>query len=279
MKRLFGELGVGVGLRTPHYEIFEQGTPRSISWIEVISENFMAWQDREIGEAHRTLLRLRRDLPVALHGVSLSIGSADPLNYEYLGRLKDLSDIIQPAIISDHLCWTGIDGENLHDLLPVPYTEEALLIISEKVRKVQDFLGRRILLENPSSYFEYSASEMSECDFLSELSKRSDCGILLDLNNVYVSSINHGFSAEEYLDNLPTERIGQIHLAGHSQENELLVDTHDAPVCENVWQLFNQFTRKYGTFSAMIERDGNVPLWADLEAEVLRIASIQTGAK
>lgn len=276
MSRMFGELGVGVGLRSPHYDVFETGRPKSISWIEVISENFMAWQGREIGEAHQTLLRLRRDLPVALHGVSLSIGSVDPLNFEYLQRLKELVEILQPAIVSDHLCWTGVDGENLHDLLPIPYTRESLRLIVDKVARVQDFLGRRILLENPSSYLEFAASEMPEWEFLAELSRCADCGILLDLNNIYVSSVNHGFRPEQYLRGTPFDRVGQIHLAGHREQGGILVDTHDAPVCDEVWALFRQVTEKEGHFNAMIERDGNIPSWTELEKEISQIGLIQS---
>jgi hypothetical protein len=276
VSRLFGELGVGVGLRQPHYEVFENERPKSVSWIEVISENFMAWQGREIGEAHQTLLRLRQDLPVALHGVSLSVGSVDPLNFDYLKRLKELTDILQPAIVSDHLCWTGVDGENFHDLLPIPYTEESLRLITDKVSKVQDFLGRRILLENPSSYLEFADSEMAEGEFLAELARRSDCGILLDVNNIYVSSVNHGFSAEQYLRDIPFERVGQIHLAGHSKQDGILVDTHDAPVSEDVWALFQRVTEQHGQLNAMIERDGNIPSWTELEKEISRIRIIQS---
>lgn len=275
MKSEFGELGVGVGLRSPHYAEVQKQKPKSISWVEVISENFMAWENQEIGEAHQILLNVRKDYPVMLHGVSLSIGSADQLNKNYLNRLKQLIDIVQPSLVSDHLCWTGVDGKNLHDLLPVPYTEEALEHISQKIDAVQNFLGRKILIENASSYLEFQASEMSEWDFLSELSRRADCGILLDINNVYVSSINHNFDAKKYLQNIPIHRVGQIHLAGHSQVDGHLIDTHDEPVCDEVWDLFRWFTGKYGQFSTMIERDGNIPSWKELEYELLKIGEIR----
>jgi len=275
MKSEFGELGVGVGLRSPHYAEIQKQKPKSISWVEVISENFMAWENQEIGEAHQILLNVRKDYPVMLHGVSLSVGSVDSLNQSYLRRLKQLIEIIQPKIVSDHLCWTGVDGKNLHDLLPVPYTEEALQLISEKIDQVQNFLGRKILIENASSYLEYQASEMTEWDFLSELTKRADCGILLDINNVYVSSINHNFDAKKYLQNIPIHRVGQIHLAGHSQVDGHLIDTHDEPVCDEVWNLFRWFTGQYGKFSTMIERDGNIPAWKELEFELLKIGEIR----
>ena len=275
MNRMFGELGVGVGLRFPHYEVFTQKSPESVRWVEVISENFMGWQNQEIGDAHRTLLKLRRDLPVALHGVSLSVGSVDPVNFEYLRRLKELIEIIQPAIVSDHLCWTGVHGQNLHDLLPIPYTNEALDLICDKIKVVQDFLGQRILIENPSSYLEFNISEMQEWDFLNQLAIRADCGILLDINNVFVSSINHKFDAKMFLESLPVERIGQIHLAGHSRDGDLIIDTHDSPVCQEVWDLFKAFTQKHGKFSAMIERDGKIPSWEELELEIKNIWEIR----
>jgi hypothetical protein len=275
MKPLFGELGVGVGLRPPHYAEIINQKPQSISWVEVISENFMAWQNQEIGEAHQILLQIRKHLPIMLHGVSLSLGSAEKLNMDYLKRLKQLIELVQPNLVSDHLCWTGIEGENLHDLLPVPYTEEALSLISQKIDAVQNYLGRKILIENASSYLEFQSSEMTECEFITELTERSDCGILLDINNVYVSAVNHGFDAKTYLKNIPIHRIGQIHLAGHSEVEGHLIDTHDEPVCDEVWNLFHWFTLENGLFSTMIERDGNIPEWQELEKEILKIGEIR----
>ena len=271
----FKDLGVGVGLRPPHYAQFRKKIPKSISWVEVISENFMAWENHGLSDAHQILLELRKDIPVALHGVSLSIGSADNLNMSYLKRLKELINIVQPEVISDHLCWTGVEGENLHDLLPIPYTHEALELISNKINNVQNYLGRKILIENASSYLEFQSSEMTEWDFLSELSKKSGCGILMDINNVYVSSVNHGFDPKTYLKNIPIEKIGQIHLAGHSKIDSYLIDTHDQPVCEDVWQLYRWFTQDLGHISTMIERDGNIPEWEVLEQEVLKIGEIR----
>jgi uncharacterized protein (UPF0276 family) len=235
----------------------------------------MAWQNREIGEAHQILLKLRKDFPVMLHGVSLSIGSASELDREYLRRLKELVEIVQPHIVSDHLCWTGVDGHNLHDLMPVPYTQEALNLISEKIDAVQNELGRRILIENASSYLEFQSSEMSEWEFLSQVAEKADCGILLDINNVYVSSVNHGFDPKIYLQNIPIERIGQIHLAGHSKMDGYLIDTHDEPICDEVWKLFAWFTQEYGHFSTMLERDGNIPNWSEMEREILMIGDIR----
>lgn len=271
----FKDLGVGVGLRPAHYSEFKEKIPKSVSWVEVISENFMAWENQNLNEAHHKLLKIRQEIPVLLHGVSLSVGSADGLNQSYLKRWKELIDIIQPTQVSDHLCWTGVDGENLHDLLPIPYTQEVLVHIAEKIDSVQNFLGRRILIENVSSYFEFQNSEMEEWTFLRELTKKSGCGILLDINNVYVSSVNHGFDAKTYLNQIPTEHVGQIHLAGHSQVESHLIDTHDQPVDKKVWDLYRWFTKKHGRFSTMIERDANIPEWHELEQELLQIGEIR----
>ncbi len=275
MNSLFGDMGVGVGLRPPHYKEILEKVPKSISWVEVISENFMAWENKDIGQAHQILLKVRETYPVMLHGVSLSIGSADQLNRDYLKRLKDLIDIVQPKIVSDHLCWTGIDGENFHDLLPVPLTAEALTLISEKIDAVQNFLGQRILIENASSYLEYQASEMTEWEFITALTKRSGCGLLLDINNVYVSSVNHGFDPKEYIKNIPVHQVGQIHLAGHSKMDGHLIDTHDEPVSREVWDLYRWFTAHFGNYSTMIERDGNIPKWSELEQEIIKIGEIR----
>jgi len=279
VKSLFNDLGVGVGLRPPHYAEIKEQKPKSISWVEVISENFMAWKDSPMAGAQENLLQIRKDFPVFLHGVSLSVGSVDVLDKNYLERLKQLVDMVQPAMVSDHLCWTGVGGENLHDLLPIPYTTEALNLISQKIDQVQNFLGRRILIENASTYLEYQASEMSEWEFLSQLLAKADCGLLLDINNVYVSSVNHGFDPKTYLSHLPIDRIGQIHLAGHSTMDGYLVDTHDHPVCESVWELYRWWNNEFGPVSTMIERDGNIPVWAELESEVQRITEVRSEKK
>lgn len=279
MKPFFDDLGVGVGLRSHHFAEIKNQKPKSISWVEVISENYMAWENQAMGSAHQNLLQIRKDYPVMLHGVSLSVGSVDPLNRDYLKRLKQLIEVVQPAIVSDHLCWTGVSGKNFHDLLPVPYTKEALDLICENIDFVQNFLGRKILIENPSSYLEFRTSEMTEWEFISELVKKTNCGLLLDINNVYVSSVNHGFDAKKYIMNIPVEHVGQIHLAGHSDKDGYLIDTHDEPVCDNVWSLFKWFTQEYGHFSTMIERDDNIPEWSDLEKEVLKIGEIRNEKK
>lgn len=271
----FRDLGIGVGLRPEHYEEFLENPPRSASWVEVISENYMAGRIQDTGRGIQTLERIRKNLPVVLHGVSMSLGSSDLPDDLYLRRLKDLADRIQPAWISDHLAWTGTKGNNLHDLLPLPYTEEVLNLVTAKILYVQNFLGRRILVENPSTYLQFEASEMTEWDFIAELSRRADCGILLDVNNVYVSSVNHQFDPITYLRAIPTNRVAQIHLAGHSNEGNYLIDTHDAPVCDAVWDLYRFSARHFGKVSAMIERDAHIPEWSELESELRKAALIR----
>jgi uncharacterized protein (UPF0276 family) len=271
----FPDLGVGVGLRPEHYEIFSNAKPDSVSWVEVISENFMASEKGSFGRSLQNLERIRKEVPIVLHGVSMSLGSVDPINLSYLKRLRELIHRIEPRWISDHLSWTGVDGENLHDLIPLPYTREALDVMTDKILRTQDFLGQRILIENPSSYVEFSFSEMTEWEFMSELAERADCGILLDVNNVYVSSVNHGFDPIRYLESVPFHRVGQIHLAGHTNQNGFLIDTHDEPVCEEVWALYRWVVDRFGPISSMIERDAHIPAWEELEAEVQRIAHIR----
>lgn len=236
-KRLFENLGIGLGLRAQHYSHIAQSSP-AVRWYEALSENYMGLSQAGQGRPIKFLESIRKDHEIVLHGVSLSIGSVDELNLDYLRKLKALADRIEPRWISDHFCWTGVGGENTHDLLPLPFTGEALDHIVSRVRRVQDFFGQRILLENASSYISFKHSEMTEWDFVREVCERADCGLLLDVNNVYVNSVNHGFDPATYLKNLPSERIGQIHLAGHSRQGELLIDTHDAPVCQEVSDLF-----------------------------------------
>jgi len=275
MNPLIQDMGIGVGLRPPHYQQFLTAPPRSVQWVEVISENFMEWTQHGYGQSIEMLLKIRENYPISLHGVSMNIGSADPIDKNYLQRLKNLQDLIQPNVVSDHLSWTGVNGVNMHDLFPVPYTMEALNHIADKIKYVQDFLGQHILIENPSSYLEYKISEMSETDFISELVNKADCGLLLDINNVYVSSINHNFDSYEYLKKIPARRIGQIHLAGHSQKDGYLIDTHDAPIGEDVWLLYQWCTQNLGLQSVMIERDGNIPDWTDLEIEIKKLGQIR----
>ena len=247
-------LGFGLGLRATHYEaIFD--TKPALDWFEIISENYMVSGGRPLAN----LTRIRNDYPMAMHGVSLSIGSSDPLNIEYLRDLKKLSNRIEPAFISDHLCWTGIAGKNLHDLMPIPYTEEAITHVVDRVRQVQDFLGRQILLENVSSYVTFAQSEMSEWAFLSAIAERADCHILLDINNIFVSAFNHGFEPIEYIEGIPVDRVRQFHLAGHENRGDIIIDTHDAPVIDPVWDLYAKACARFGPVSTMIERDDNIP--------------------
>jgi uncharacterized protein (UPF0276 family) len=262
-------LGYGLGLRVEHYEEIFAGAPR-VDWFEALSENYLV----DGGRPLQNLARVRERWPVVLHGVSLSIGSVDPLDRTYLRRLRRLADAVQPAWVSDHLCWTGVDGTNLHDLMPLPYTEEALGHVVERVRQVQDFLGRRILLENVSSYVAFHASQLSESQFLAEIARRADCLILLDVNNVHVSSHNHGFDARAWLEEIPVERVQQFHLAGHEHDGALIVDTHDAAIVDPVWDLYAHAVRRFGPVSTMIERDDRIPPLAELVAELDRAREI-----
>jgi uncharacterized protein len=255
--------GYGLGLRTPHYEAV-LNEPHAIDWLEVITENYLV----PGGKPLYYLERIRERFPLVMHGVSLSIGSTDPVDVDYLAGVKALAARIEPHWISDHLCWTGIDGRNLHDLLPLPYTEEALASVVARVDQVQDALGRQILLENVSSYLSYRASEMSEWEFLREVLVRADCALLLDVNNIYVSSVNHGFDPLTYLDAMPASRVRQIHLAGHSDLGGHLIDTHDHPIVEAVWNLYGEAVARFGAVPAMIERDDNIPALGELVAEL-----------
>jgi uncharacterized protein (UPF0276 family) len=264
-------LGFGLGLRPKHYaEILEAETPPPIDWFEVISENYMV----EGGRPRYMLDRIRERFPVVMHGVSMSIASTAPLDRDYLSRLKRLADVVAPKWISDHLCWTGVHGINLHDLLPVPYTEEALDHVAGRIGQVQDFLGRRIAIENVSSYIEFAESEMDEWEFVAELARRADCWLLLDVNNVFVSGQNHEFDDATFIEAIPRERVVQFHLAGHSEDNDCLVDTHDEPVCDEVFALYAKALERFGPVSTMIERDANIPPLAELLAELGRARSI-----
>jgi len=262
-------LGFGLGLRPAHYEtILNEAS--AVDWFEIISENYLVPGGRPL----HYLDRIRERYPMVMHGVSLSIGTQDPLDREYLRQLRALAERVEPAWISDHLCWTGAHGLNAHDLLPLPYTEEALKHVTARVGEVQDFLGRRILLENVSSYVSYPESEMSEWEFLRELAVRADCLILLDVNNIFVSSVNHEFDPHEYLNGIPVERVWQFHLAGHRNHGDYIIDTHDEPVIDPVWELYAAAVRRFGRVSTMIERDDNIPPLAELLAELDRARRI-----
>jgi uncharacterized protein len=256
-------LGFGLGLRPAHYEELLRTQPR-VDWLEVLTENYLV----PGGKPLYYLDRLCRDYPMVMHGVSLSIGSTDPLNLDYLGQLKNLAARVEPLWISDHLCWTGVGGRNLHDLMPLPYTEEAVSHVAARVARVQDFLGQRILLENVSSYVTYRASDMQEWEFLAEIARRADCLVLLDVNNIYVSSYNHGFDPLAYLRGIPCERVRQIHLAGHENYGNYIIDTHDAAIVHPVWELYAEAVKRFGPVATMIERDDRIPPLAELVAEL-----------
>lgn len=269
----FPFLGFGVGLRTTHYsEILDAHF--AVDWFEVISENFMVPGGRPL----HVLEKVRARYPIALHGVSLSIGSTDRLNEEYLRQLRELARRFEPAWISDHLCWTGVGGHNLHDLLPLPYTEEAIAHVAERVQRVQDVLGRRVLLENVSTYLAYRHSTMPEWEFLAQIVERADCGILLDINNIFVSAFNHGFSALDYLRAVPAGRVHQFHLAGHSNKGAFLHDTHDHPVADAVWNLYAEAVRRFGQISTLIEWDDRIPPLAVLQAEAAHAKQVSGGS-
>jgi uncharacterized protein len=255
--------GFGLGLRTPHYEAV-LNEPHGIDWLEIITENYLV----PGGKPLDYLERIRERFPMVMHGVSLSIGSTDPVDTDYLAGVRALAARIEPHWISDHLCWTGIDGRNLHDLLPLPYTEEALALVVARVGQIQDALGRQLLLENVSSYLAFHESDMSEWEFLREVAVRADCAILLDINNIYVSSVNHGFDALTYLQAIPTDRVRQFHLAGHSDLGGHLIDTHDHPIVEPVWNLYRAAVAQFGAVPTMIERDDNIPALSELVAEL-----------
>jgi uncharacterized protein (UPF0276 family) len=265
----FPRLGFGLGLRPPHYEVALTGAP-DVDWWEVITENFLVAG----GNPRRVLRAARERWPIVLHGVSLSIGSVDPVDDDYLARLATLVAEVEPPIVSDHLCWSGLGGHSAHDLWPLPYTDEALAVVVDKVGRVQDRLGRRILLENPSSYVTFTASQIPEAEFLAEVARRADCGILLDVNNVYVSATNHGWDPAAYLAAIPVDRVGQLHLAGHSDHGSHLLDTHDHPVCDAVWALYADAVARFGDVATMIERDDQIPALDELVGELDRARQI-----
>lgn len=256
-------LGFGLGLRTDHYDSIVNEKP-DIDWFEILTENYLV----PGGQPLYYLDKIREHYPMVMHGVSLSIGSFDPLDWDYLEQVKALIHRIQPIWISDHLCWTGVQSKNTHDLLPLPYTDEAIDHIVHRIQQVQDFLQRRILIENVSSYVTYRQSNMTEWDFLKEISERADCLILLDVNNIYVSAINHEFDPLDYIAAMPSKRIYQIHLAGHSNMGDYIIDTHDHDIVDPVWDLYAATLRHHGQISTMIERDDNVPPLSTLLMEL-----------
>ena len=264
-------LGFGLGLRTEHYNTILETKPK-VDWFEALSENYMI----PGGKPLNFLDRIRAEYPVVMHGVSLSIGSTTAFDADYLHDLRKLADRIQPAWISDHLCWTGVHGQNIHDLLPLPYTEETAKHVAERVGIVQDYLGRQILLENVSSYASYIDSTMTEWEFINLIAEQADCLLLLDVNNIYVSSYNHQFDAKAFIDGVPKNRIQQIHLAGHNNYGDYIIDTHDAPVIDPVWDLYEYAIARFGPVSTMIERDDHIP---ELEVLVEELAIARKIAK
>jgi len=276
-ERAATSLGFGLGLRPVHYPAILGGAPGitgAIDWFEILSENYLVDGGRPLAK----LMAVRERYPMVMHGVSLSIGSTDPLDMGYLARLKALAARVEPAIISDHLCWTGVAGLNMHDLLPLPLTEEALAHVASRIDRVQSFLGREIALENASTYVTFTQDAMPEWEFLRELVRGTGCRLLLDINNVHVSAFNHGFRAADYIDAIPREAVAYIHLAGHEHNGSYIIDTHDHPIVEDVWQLYAYAIRRLGPAPTMIERDDKIPPLADLVEELAHARSVAAAA-
>jgi hypothetical protein len=276
-KRRLGlpNLGDGVGLRTEHFRHLMQTQPRDwgVDWFEIISENFL---DNH-GYAAHVLDVIAEHRPVVMHGVSLSIGSTERLDMTYLGKLKALAERVRPVWISDHLCWTGVGGINTHDLLPMLLTEQSLAHVADRVRAVQDVFGRPLVLENPSTYLEFSSSNVPEWEFLGRLTEATGCGLLLDVNNVYVSATNHGFDAAAYIAAIPADRVVQMHLAGHTDCGTHLIDTHDHPVAAPVWPLYAQAQARSGGASTLLEWDASIPSYPELLAELAKAKAARIG--
>ena len=263
-------LGYGLGLRAEHWDDILRRSPREVEWFEIISENFM----NNHGHARNVLAKIRENYPIAMHGVSLSIGSSDELDRDYITKLKALAEWLEPAWISDHICWTGINHTNTHDLLPVPYTQDALAQMVRKTQQLQDFLGRQILLENPSNYMEFAANTLSEWEFVTELLEQADCLLLLDINNIYVTCFNHRLDPKTYIDAIPAERIGQIHLAGHEHHGTHIIDTHDDHVSDEVLALYAYAIQTKGVKNTMIEWDSHIPDFPTMLAELEKVKTV-----
>jgi uncharacterized protein len=259
------DLGLGVGLRTVHFGHILEKKP-AVDWFEIVTENFL-----DTGGRPRFVLdRIAERYPIVLHGVSMSVGSTDPIDRGYLAKVKALADRVRAVWVSDHVCWTGVAGRNLHDLLPMPYTEEALRHLVKRIRRIQDLLERPLVLENPSSYVEFRGSSMPEWEFLARMAEEADCGLLLDVNNVYVSSFNHGFDAEAYLRGIPSERVAYYHIAGHTNFGTHILDTHIGPVIDPVWKLYRLAHRLSGGRSTLLEWDEKIPSFPVVHREVLK---------
>lgn len=267
----YPDLGIGVGLRTVHFaHVLGQNPP--VDWFEAITENFLDTGGRPI----HILDQVAERYPIVLHGVSMSIGGSDPLDLDYLRKVRKLSDRVHAAWVSDHLCWTGINGRNTHDLLPMPYNEESLRHTAERIRIASDVLGRALVVENPSSYVEFASSTISEWEFLAQLAEEADCGLLLDVNNVYVSSFNHGFDPVEYIDTMPADRVVQFHLAGHTNKGTHIIDTHSDYVIDEVWKLYAHAVSRTGNVSTLLEWDENIPEFSVVHDEALKAAQYRS---
>lgn len=262
-------LGFGIGLRPVHYQAILAEKP-AVDWFEIITEDYLV----PGGNPLHFLDQIRAHYPVVMHGVSLSVGSVDPINMDYLRQLKQLADRIQPQWVSDHFCWTGANGINLHDLMPLPYTEEAVSHLVTRISQIQDFLGRQILLENVSSYVTFKHSTLTEWDFLNAVAEQANCLILLDVNNIFVSSFNHGFDPMTYINGISKHRVQQFHLAGHLNRKTHIVDTHDHAIITEVWNLYASALRRFGPVSTLIERDDNIPPISELLLELQQARAI-----
>jgi len=263
-------LGYGIGLRVQHFPHYLEHGVTGLDWLEVISENFF----EPGGRPQAVLERVRADVPIVLHGVSLGIGNTAPMSSGYLHSLAALIKRIEPPLVSDHLCWGGVAGKFAHDLLPLPYTEQSLKHVVERVGLVQERIGRELVLENPSTYVAFAENTIPEWEFLAEVAKRSGCGVLLDVNNIFVSAFNHGFSAETYLDSIPAEKIRYVHLAGHTDYGSYLLDSHIGPTPDPVWRLYGRLIQRIGRISTLIEWDEQVPEFEVVAAEARQASSI-----
>lgn len=267
-------IGFGIGLRRPHYQHVLEQQPDGVDWFEVITENYLA-----PGGRPRSILRkVRENYPVVLHGLSFNIGTDEPLDTGYLEQLKALIRDIEPAWVSDHICWTGLHGRTSHDLLPIAYNEETLRLVSDKVNRIQDYLGQMVVLENPSTYLQFRSCEISEADFINAMVDNTGCRILLDVNNVYVSSFNLGFYPRQYINTLKTDCVQQFHLAGHTHNTSHIIDTHDHPVCDEVWSLYHHACQRFGDVATLLERDDHIPPFDELLEELNQARAVQADA-
>jgi len=267
------DLGLGLGLRAPHYEYVLEHEPE-LDWFEIISENFLVAG----GWPLHVLDRVAERYPIAMHGVSMSIGTTDPIDHDYLVRLKALAERCQAKWLGDHICWTGVAGKNTHDLLPVPYTEESLRHVVERVRIVQDFLERPLVLENPSTYVEFGHSSMPEEQWIARLLEEADCALLLDVNNVYVTAKNHGLDMKAWLDAIPYDRVVQVHIAGHTNKGTHIIDTHIGPIVDEVWELYADVMQRTGNCSTLLEWDAEIPAFGVVEAELKKALVHRVGS-